>query len=190
MVQDHTFGFLFHAVDVLSCLISAGNMFFVTCFCPWTFFQNIEFIMVPSDPFVSHLATQLGYSAGEFQALQLSVLATFGVVVNHLLPACWSTFWKSIFKQQLGNRFDIMGSISSFFCILTYAIIYVSIHHIVFWLYPYFLNIIYFLKYSCSNIFHRRSLWTFYQYTVTVPVSQHLLTREENRSLRGKHKNR
>ena len=43
------------------------------CFCPWTFFQNIGFNM-------SHLATQLGYSAGEFQALQLIVLAVFGVV--------------------------------------------------------------------------------------------------------------
>ena len=50
------------------------------CFCPWTFFQNIAFNMVPSDPFMSHLATQLGCSAGEFQALQLIVLATFGVV--------------------------------------------------------------------------------------------------------------
>ena len=36
--------------------------------------------MVLSDPFMSHLATQLGYSAGKFQALQLIVLATFGVV--------------------------------------------------------------------------------------------------------------
>ena len=50
------------------------------CFCPWTFFQYIGFNMVPSDPFMSHLATQLGYSAWEFQALQLIVLATFGVV--------------------------------------------------------------------------------------------------------------
>ena len=50
------------------------------CFCPWAFFQNIVFNMVPSDPFLSHLATQLGNSAGEFQALQLIVLATFGVV--------------------------------------------------------------------------------------------------------------
>ena len=30
--------------------------------------------------FMSRLATQLGYSAGEFQALQLIVLAAFGVV--------------------------------------------------------------------------------------------------------------
>ena len=50
------------------------------CFCPWTFFQNMGFNMVPSDPFMSHLATQLGYSAGEFQALQLIVLVAFGVV--------------------------------------------------------------------------------------------------------------
>ena len=50
------------------------------CFCPWTFFQNIGFKAVPSDLFLSHLATQLGYSAGEFQALQLIVLSAFGVV--------------------------------------------------------------------------------------------------------------
>ena len=55
-----------------------------------------------------------------------------------------------------------MDSISFFFCILTYAIIYVLIHHIIFWLYLYFLNILYFFKYSCTNIFHRCSLCTFF----------------------------
>ena len=35
--------------------------------------------------------------------------------INHLPPACWSTIWKSIFKQQSDCRFDIMDSISSFF---------------------------------------------------------------------------
>ena len=50
------------------------------CFCPWTFFENIGFNTVLTDPFMSHLATQLGYSAGEFQALQLIVLAAYGVV--------------------------------------------------------------------------------------------------------------
>ena len=50
------------------------------CFCPWTFFENIGFNKVLTDPFMSHLTTQLGYSAGEFQALQLIVLAAFGVV--------------------------------------------------------------------------------------------------------------
>ena len=50
------------------------------CFCPWNFFENIGFNTVLTDPFMSHLATQLGYSAGEFQALQLIVLAAFSVV--------------------------------------------------------------------------------------------------------------
>ena len=36
--------------------------------------------MMPSDPFMSYLATQFGYSSEEFQALQLIVRATFGVV--------------------------------------------------------------------------------------------------------------
>ena len=49
-------------------------------FLPLDFFQNIGFNMVPSDPFMSHLATQLGYSAGEFQALQLIFLVAFGVM--------------------------------------------------------------------------------------------------------------
>ena len=33
-----------------------------------------------ADPFMSDLGTQLGYSVGDFQALQLIVLAAFGVV--------------------------------------------------------------------------------------------------------------
>ena len=49
-------------------------------FCPGTFFENIGFNTVLTDPFMSHLTTQLGYSAGMFQALQLIVLAAFGVV--------------------------------------------------------------------------------------------------------------
>ena len=64
-----------------------------------------------------------------------------------LPPACWFTFWKSTFKQQLDCRFGIMDSISYFFCILTYAIVYVLIHHIIFRLYLYFFNnILYFYQ--------------------------------------------
>ena len=39
------------------------------CFCPWTFLENIGFNIVLTDPLMSHLAIQLGYSAGEFEAL-------------------------------------------------------------------------------------------------------------------------
>ena len=78
--------------------------------------------------------------------------------INHLPPACWSTFWKSIFKHQLGCRFDILDSIFSlflYFDICNYICLDTSYH---FWLYLYFLNILYFLKYSGTNIFHRLSL--------------------------------
>ena len=42
--------------------------------------MKLVFNTVLTDPFMSHLATQLGYSAGEFQALQLIALVAFGVV--------------------------------------------------------------------------------------------------------------
>ena len=61
-------------------------------------------------------------------------------------------------KQQLGCSLEK--------CILSYAIIYVLIHYITFWLYLYFLNILYFFKYSCTNIFHWRSLYTFYNWNI------------------------
>ena len=38
----------------------------------------------------------------------------------------------------------------------------ILIHQIIFFGFT-FLNILYFFKYSCTNIFHRRSLYTFYQ---------------------------
>ena len=70
------------------------------CFCPWTFFQNIGFNVVPSDSFMSHLATQLGYSAGEFQALQLIVLAAFWcrgltTCLLHVGPPFENGFWNN-----------------------------------------------------------------------------------------------
>ena len=39
------------------------------------------------------------------------------------------------------------------------------------WLYLSFLNIIYFFKYSCTNIFHRRSLYTFYHMWIQAGVT-------------------
>ena len=50
------------------------------CFCPWTFSLNIGLNMFPLESFMSCLHSILGYSTGEFQALQLIVLAAFGAV--------------------------------------------------------------------------------------------------------------
>ena len=119
------------------------------CFCPWTFSQNIGFNMVPSDPlcYVTSSYTTWIFCRG---VSGFRTDCPCGVwcrgLINHLPPVRWSTFWKSTFKQQLGCWFDIADSIY-FFCILTYAIIYVLIHHIIFRLYLYFLNIVpYFLS--------------------------------------------
>ena len=101
------------------------------CFCPWTFFENIGFNTVLTDPFMSHLAN-LDILQGSFRLCNWLFLRRLLSWINHLPPACWSTFWKSNFKQQLGSRFDIMDNEIYFFCVLTYAIIYVLIHQIIF----------------------------------------------------------
>ena len=51
-----------------------------------------------------------------------------------------------------------------------------------FWLYLYFLNILYFFKYSCANIFHRRSLCTFYDSIVWVIMRQWGVSSERKHS--------
>ena len=46
--------------------------------------------------------------------------------IKYLPLACWSTFWESTFKQQLGCGFDIMDSILSFFFVFWYMQLYMS----------------------------------------------------------------
>ena len=56
------------------------------CFCPSTFSWTIGLNTFPLDFFMSCLHSLLGYSTGEFQALQLIVLAAFGAVDKPLAP--------------------------------------------------------------------------------------------------------
>ena len=103
------------------------------CFCPWTFLENIGFNKVLMDPFMSHLIIlNLDILQVSFRLCNWLSLRRLVSWINHLPPACLSTFWKSSFKQQLGCRFDIMDNESYFFVFLTYAIIYVLIHQIIF----------------------------------------------------------
>ena len=74
-ILNYTLGFL-----LLSSSGSA-NAHRPGCFRPWTFSLNIGLNMLLSDSFVSCLHSLLGYSTGEFQALQLIVLAEFGAMV-------------------------------------------------------------------------------------------------------------
>ena len=49
-------------------------------FLPLDVLNNIGLIMWPSDPFMSKLYSQLGYSTGKFQALHQIRFAVFGAV--------------------------------------------------------------------------------------------------------------
>ena len=90
--------------------------------------------------------------------------------INHLPPACWSTFWKSNFKQQLGCRFDIKY-IKYYYFVFWHMQLYMSWYIRSFFGLN-FLNILYFFKYSCTNIFHRRSLYTLHS-SARWPVLKH-----------------
>ena len=130
--------------------------------CPWTFFQNIGFNMVPSDPFMSHLLLNLDILQGSFRLCNWLSLRRLVSWINHLPPACWSTFWKSILNTSWAVGLTYWIAYLHIFFVFWHMQLYVLIHHIIFWLYLHFLNILYFFKYSCTNIFHRRSFCTFY----------------------------
>ena len=70
----YSLGFLFISNSV------SANTQLPGCFCPWTFSLNIGLNMSPLDTFMSCLHSLLEYSTGEFQALQLIVLAALGAV--------------------------------------------------------------------------------------------------------------
>ena len=58
----------------------SANAQFPGCFRSWTFSLNIGFNTFTLDSFMACLHSLLGYSTGEFQALQLIVLAAFVAV--------------------------------------------------------------------------------------------------------------
>ena len=70
----YTLGFLYISNS------SSANTHLPGCFCLWTFSLNIGLNMFPLDSFMSCLHSLLRNSTGEFQALQLIVLAAFGAV--------------------------------------------------------------------------------------------------------------
>ena len=85
---------------------------------------------------------------------------------SHFIPpVCWSTFWRLTFKQQLGCKFDIMDCKSSlfhwYFDICNCICLNISYDFFCF-IFTSWIVFFIFIKYSCSTIFHRRSLYSFY----------------------------
>ena len=72
------------------------------CFCPWTFSLNIGLNMLPLDSFMSCLHSLLGYSTGQFQALQLIVIAAFGGVDQPFASCMLLHFLEIYFKMIVG----------------------------------------------------------------------------------------
>ena len=64
----------------------SANVQLPVWFRPWTFSLNIGLNTFSLDFFMSCLHSLLGYSAGEFQPLQLIVIAAFGDVDSPLAP--------------------------------------------------------------------------------------------------------
>ena len=76
------------------------------CFRPWTFSLNCGLNMLPSDAFMSCLHSLLGYSrlwvpdfATDFPDWQVVHPRHQTPRMNHLLPVCLLTFWKSSLKR-------------------------------------------------------------------------------------------
>ena len=85
-----------------------------------------------------------GSTLGSFRLCNWLSLWRLVSWINHLPPACWSTFWKSNFKQQLGCRFDIMDN-ESYFFVFWHIQLYMSWYIRSFFGFT-FLNILYFFS--------------------------------------------
>ena len=111
-----------------------------------------------NDRWIKHIFPSLGWLTCAMHPINHnSTLSSDAGISSDLAPAITVHLWKSNFKQQLGCRFDIMDNESYFCCVLTYMSWYIRS----FFGFT-FLNILYFFKYSCTNVFHGRSLYTFY----------------------------
>ena len=79
--------FLNYAFRVSVCSSASAIARLPGCFRPGTYSLHICLNMLPSDSFMSCLLSLLGFSTGQFQNLQLNVLAAFRAV-DQPLAAC------------------------------------------------------------------------------------------------------
>ena len=115
-----------------------GPLYVTSCNSSWIFCRGVSGFTTdcPCDVWCRRLTTYL-----------LHVGPPFG---NRFVNTSWAvglTYW------IVYLHFFLCFDICNYICLDT------SYH---FWLYLYFLNILCIFKYSCTNIFHRRSLCVFY----------------------------
>ena len=134
MINSLILGWLWPFVVVLNSILTLGIWrsaisHFPGCFAPGPSFRISDSTWCHRTPLCHIKLLNLDILQGSFRLCNWFSLRRLVSWIEHLPLACWPAFWKSTFKQQWGCRFDIMGSISSLFCILTYAMVYVLIHH-------------------------------------------------------------
>ena len=76
-----------------------GSAILLGMFLSWTFWYNIELNMLSPDSFNSNLYSQLGYTTGEVQALQLNTLVVFSDV-NQPLASSMLCFWNVVLNNN------------------------------------------------------------------------------------------
>ena len=126
---------------------SPPRMFFV----PGPSLRILDSTRCQRTPLCHILLLNLDILQGSFRLCNWLSLRRLVSWINHLPPACWSTFRKSNSKQQLGCRFDIMDY-ESYFFVFWLMQLYMSWYIISFFGFT-LLNILHFFKYSCTNIF-------------------------------------
>ena len=149
MINKLILGCLGSLIFVLNNILALGNLrsaisHLPWCFCPWAFFQNIGFNMVPSEPLyvTSRYSTKIFYrgvsgletdcSCGIWcRGLTTCLLYVRPLFGNRLLSNSWAVGWT---KWTMTFHFFVFW-------------------HMVFRLYLCILNnVLYFIKYYCTNI--------------------------------------
>ena len=120
-------------------------------FVPGPFLRILDSTRCQRTPLCHILLLNLDILQGSFRLCNWLSLRRLVSWINHLPPACWSTFRKSNSKQQLGCRFDIMDY-ESYLFVFWHMQLYMSWYIISFFGFT-LLNILHFFKYSCTNIF-------------------------------------
>ena len=129
-------------------------------FVPGPSLRILDSIRCQRTPLCHILLLNLDILQGSFRLCNWLSLRRLVSWINHLPPACWSTFRKSNSKQQLGCRFDIMDY-ESYFFVFWHMQLYMSWYIISFFGFT-FLNIFIFSSTLVLTFSYRRNLYTFY----------------------------
>ena len=143
-----------------SSLISYFPVHLWLAFVPGPSLRILDSIRCQRTPLCHILLLNLDILQGSFRLCNWLSLRRLVSWINHLPPACWSTFRKSNSKQQLGCRFDIMDY-ESYFFVFWHMQLYMSWYIISFFGFT-FLNILIFSSTLVLTSSYRRNLYTFY----------------------------